>query len=341
MSKKRAGWKRYEAIMESGGVEAVCLVVSVIAILIGVLVLQGSALASSKWEGKPQEVIDAELVNVISKNDRHSPSGYSYAGEYKWYYRSSTTTFADDDWYDYESQVPKTIPVHIYLEIREWHLMGPRGEGVAGSTLSAVGGFVLVIGGTVLFVVMSLRLVGLAVEVISERRIVRRLGERGAVTDGTGGNATDGMTDGVPQADADARMATCARGLCQSFARSVEHRRFRMGRRILRGLGISDPSEVLLVHDDSVGKSGREGFAITESGIRCREARRKEVAITGWEQLAHANSVSVVGHSLVWAGGIPLAIYTDSGDYGDFGRIRRLIEELQDKARELYGAGTE
>lgn len=59
---------------------------------------------------------------------------------------------------------------------------------------------------------------------------------------------------------------------CQQFLEDHADARkeFKSTPKILRGLDIPDGETVYLIHDDTLMKSGKDGFAITERGLYCR-----------------------------------------------------------------------
>lgn len=53
--------------------------------------------------------------------------------------------------------------------------------------------------------------------------------------------------------------------------------------------------EVYLAHDDTIFKSGKNGFAITEYGIYCRDLMASYTNYTTFEELAQADSIYISG----------------------------------------------
>lgn len=68
-----------------------------------------------------------------------------------------------------------------------------------------------------------------------------------------------------------ASMADYASEVCEEFLENFDSGdRFKSSSKILDGLGVGD-EDVYLIHDDTLFKSGKNGFAITEDGIYCRD----------------------------------------------------------------------
>jgi hypothetical protein len=67
-------------------------------------------------------------------------------------------------------------------------------------------------------------------------------------------------------------LAEYARKKCQDFLedRPDAKEYFTNTPKIVRGLDIPSGEDVYLIHDDTLFKSGKNGFAITERGIYCR-----------------------------------------------------------------------
>ena len=60
---------------------------------------------------------------------------------------------------------------------------------------------------------------------------------------------------------------------------------FHSSPKILRGLNVADGEEVFLIHDDTFLKSGKNGFAITNAGLYCRELSERPEFVT-WASFA-------------------------------------------------------
>ena len=67
---------------------------------------------------------------------------------------------------------------------------------------------------------------------------------------------------------------------CEDLLCRVDRDNFETSRKIERGLGIDADEEIYLIHDDTIFKSGKNGFAITSAGLYCREmGDRSEVHV--------------------------------------------------------------
>lgn len=87
-------------------------------------------------------------------------------------------------------------------------------------------------------------------------------------------------------------MDVYARDLCAAFLNRTKKEYFEMTSKILYGLGIDPNVEaVYLIHDDTVFKSGKDGFAITNRGMYCNLFGEKETWFTSWAELAAADEV--------------------------------------------------
>ena len=65
-------------------------------------------------------------------------------------------------------------------------------------------------------------------------------------------------------------MSAFAARVCEEFLSSSDPDRFKDTPKIRNGLGIGDGETVYLIHDDTVLKSGKNGFAVTSRGLYCR-----------------------------------------------------------------------
>ncbi len=63
---------------------------------------------------------------------------------------------------------------------------------------------------------------------------------------------------------------------------------FKSSPKILRGLGV-EGEDVYLIHDDTLFKSGKNGFAITSSGLYCREMLESTVYYVSWDDFAQGS----------------------------------------------------
>ena len=106
------------------------------------------------------------------------------------------------------------------------------------------------------------------------------------VIDGEGGSfADDLMRPHDDPGSARLPMPQFAAAECQKFLEDNDYGdHFESTAKILRGLGVGD-EDVYLIHDDTLFHSGKNGFAITERGIYCRDMAEKPQFFP-WEEFA-------------------------------------------------------
>ena len=73
--------------------------------------------------------------------------------------------------------------------------------------------------------------------------------------------------------------------MCSEFLTRVGTDEFKVTEKLLNSLGIPQSEKILLAHDDTLSKSGKNGFVITEKGIYCREILKKETTFTTFSEL--------------------------------------------------------
>jgi hypothetical protein len=73
---------------------------------------------------------------------------------------------------------------------------------------------------------------------------------------------------------------------CEKFLDDpdVDRGHYSSTRKILQGLDIKNNDDVYLIHDDTLFKSGKNGFAITYSGLYCREMAEGSAHFISWDQ---------------------------------------------------------
>lgn len=62
---------------------------------------------------------------------------------------------------------------------------------------------------------------------------------------------------------------------------------FKSTRKIVNGLGLRESDDILLIHDDTLFKTGKDGFALTRDGIYCREMGDDAAHFVTWDKFAH------------------------------------------------------
>lgn len=83
--------------------------------------------------------------------------------------------------------------------------------------------------------------------------------------------------------------------------------------------------EIYLAHDDTLFKTGKNGFAITESGIYCRGLMESYTNYVSFEELSNAEEIYVKG-SYVYADDEIIAYF--SGSESDREDLKELFEEI-------------
>ena len=128
----------------------------------------------------------------------------------------------------------------------------------------------------------------------------------------------DGFDDNdVPTAasadmdESSASMPEFAREACQAFLNGTDKSRFTSSDKILRGLGIKAGDDVYLIHDDTMFKSGKNGFAITDEGFLCREFGDRSSHLLTWESFAR-EKMPVIEDSYIRQDGVSICYFSDS-----------------------------
>ena len=314
---KPSGWDRYEAIMNAGGAALVLLVLAVGAVLLGLVCIRGGMDDTRRWKDRPQEVVEAELVETSSRRDTDSPSERYYMGRYAWSYQGSSGSYWDNHEYEQEGLLPDTRRVHLYLDTNDtWQQMGEQGDGFTGSGLLMLGGLVLVAGGAA---------VGLFSAATLRGKLAERLGP-GKGRPRVASTSTDPM----------ARFACKA---CAAYLDGAgdETASFKSTKKILRGLGIARDEEVYLIHDATLLKSGKDGFAITERGFYCRNMDEHEAHVVSWTELGRAERPQLDG-SHVRAGTVDLVYFSGESGEDPSPALVALCQALWERARKASGS---
>ena len=107
-------------------------------------------------------------------------------------------------------------------------------------------------------------------------------------------------------------MPIFAQNACRNFldAHSAHASSFSSSRKIIAGLG-AEGDEIYLIHDDTLFKSGKNGFAIAQSGIYCREIAEWGTHFVSWEQFAKGKQ-PVIDDSYIRQGETSVAYFSDT-----------------------------
>ena len=98
---------------------------------------------------------------------------------------------------------------------------------------------------------------------------------------------------------------------CSEFIRTVGDEDFQESDKLKATLGIDDYERVFIMHDDTLFKSGKNGFAITDYGFYCREMAEPETNYFKWGDFAEA-SKPIIDGSYIKMDGVSVAYYTGS-----------------------------
>ncbi len=107
-------------------------------------------------------------------------------------------------------------------------------------------------------------------------------------------------------------MAHFAADACSEVREELGDDYFVVSNKIFDGLGIGD-EDVYLIHDDSMLGRGKNGFAITENGLLCREMGESAATFFDWSTFSQYDQPYADG-SNVAVNGISICYYTDDSD---------------------------
>lgn len=139
--------------------------------------------------------------------------------------------------------------------------------------------------------------------------------------------ADDYVDDGM------APMDEYASERCKAFLKRADQSSFASSGKILRGLAIPDGSEVYLIHDDTMFKTGKNGFAITNDGLYCREFAEKTINFVNWKGLAECEELTCED-CYIRVDGISVCYFTDDSDVLKDGLLK-LYQKLHNHARKI------
>lgn len=146
--------------------------------------------------------------------------------------------------------------------------------------------------------------------------------------DGDGYDDNDDFSDDDDRDyDSSQPMYAFAEDACREFLDNTSHASsFEDTRKIRNGLGIESGNDVYLIHDDTLFKSGKNGFAITYGGFYCREFGEGSAKFTSWDDFGRGKKPALED-SYIRQGAKAIAYFTDS----ESGR-----NELMDLVQRLY-----
>lgn len=123
-----------------------------------------------------------------------------------------------------------------------------------------------------------------------------------------------------------------AREACEKFLKGVDNSYFKSTNKILRGLGI-EGEDVYLIHDDTIFGSGKNGFAITQRGLYCRDFGEPTAHFVSWEDFANGERPEL-DDSNIFQNGTSLCYFTGNKQLRDK-KLTSLFNQLFEHARWL------
>lgn len=124
-------------------------------------------------------------------------------------------------------------------------------------------------------------------------------------------------------------MADYAAEVCEEFLENFDNGdRFKSTSKILNGLGVGD-EDVYLIHDDTLFKSGKNGFAISEDGLYVRDLG-EEALFYDWDTLADLDEPEV-DNGYIRCGDDIICYFTC--DNNVMPALKRLYQKLQKHAK--------
>ena len=129
-----------------------------------------------------------------------------------------------------------------------------------------------------------------------------------------------------------ASMPQFAEEACKEYLCSADADHFESSRKILKGLGIDSDERVFLIHDDTMFKSGKNGFAITEHGLYCRDMGEPNTVFTSWSDLARFDQLELDGCHIQYRDRL-LCYFTDDNDMLE--PLYNLYKKLHRHARKV------
>ena len=108
-------------------------------------------------------------------------------------------------------------------------------------------------------------------------------------------------------------MDVFARDACAALKKAVRDDYFVSTDKIMRGLSIESGHEVYLIHDDTMFKSGKNGFAITSAGLYCREMGDRKSHFVSWSDFASGEKPEQ-DDSYIRQGATSVCYFSDNSD---------------------------
>ena len=127
-------------------------------------------------------------------------------------------------------------------------------------------------------------------------------------------------------------MAEFAQAACSDFLDEHGDDRFSVTGKIYGGLGVDDDEEIFIIHDDTMFGSGKNGFAITENGLYCREMGEPAGIFLDWASFAQYDK-PYVADCYVLVNDVRVCYYTNDNDFLPY--LQGLYDQLQEAAQYL------
>ena len=109
-------------------------------------------------------------------------------------------------------------------------------------------------------------------------------------------------------------MADFAAAACSDFLEDGAEDYFNVSNKIFYGLGIEDEEDVFLIHDDSMLGRGKNGFAITEAGLYCRDMGEPTSLFLDWASFAQYDQ-PYTEDTYVKVNDVKICYYTNDADF--------------------------
>ena len=108
-------------------------------------------------------------------------------------------------------------------------------------------------------------------------------------------------------------MAHFAADACREALNELDDDTFSVSNKIFDGLGIDHDEDVYLIHDDSMLGRGKNGFAITEHGLYCREIAEPAALFLDWSSFAQYDQ-PYIDDTYIRVNDVSICYYTDNSE---------------------------
>ncbi len=118
---------------------------------------------------------------------------------------------------------------------------------------------------------------------------------------------------------------------CAELLQKVNQSDFEITEKCKRGLNVPASDTVYLMHDDTMFKSGKNGFAFTDKGIYCRELMEGS-NFTSWKDFSKLETPKAVDNSYIRCGSKSICYFTGD-NYVLNHNLLQMVERLHKRAR--------